>query len=181
VPAPPPPPTDAIDDDDFAKELAAGMEQLMRELGVPTTQTEKDEAEFKKAWEKMLVGELNGSGEGGGGGIDDETLDGIFGLKDLGGAGAGAGAGGAAKGKEKVAEDEFQKKIKQAMEKLKDSDDSAKVRNTLLSFVYIIRKSDDDCVKGGRVYVDRSAGSITLFARRSESRRRGRGRRRRDT
>ncbi|KAF8154421.1 Pex19 protein family-domain-containing protein [Crassisporium funariophilum] len=113
-------PTSEADEDalssDFAKELARGMESLMREIaGDPTegagekAETETTEEEraraFKAAWEAMLVEGMDGNVAGG----------------DLNGLGEIYGKDNEAKGKEKSAGG-FQDKIKQAMDKLKESE-----------------------------------------------------------
>jgi len=100
---------------DFAKELALGMESLMREIAGEAT-AGKDAAEgaskgegiseeertkvLKAAWEAMLVEGMDANlGEGG-----------IAGIAENGGKEKAAAAGG------------FQDKIKQAMDKLKESE-----------------------------------------------------------
>ncbi|KAF9481747.1 Pex19-domain-containing protein [Pholiota conissans] len=98
---------------EFTKELAKGMENLMREIageaGVPDAGSEEVTEEeraraFKAAWEAMLVEGMDGNlGEGG--------LDGL------------AQPSGAAKSKEgTTGTGGFQDKIKQAMDKMKESE-----------------------------------------------------------
>lgn len=102
--------------DDFAKELAAGMESLFRDLGATGGAgggTEQDEA-FKKVWEELMIQDLEGMG-------------GLPGTGGAGASGSGAAGGGAGVAGAAGAEDAFQRTIKQAMEKLKDSDETAKV------------------------------------------------------
>ncbi|KDQ10644.1 hypothetical protein BOTBODRAFT_35973 [Botryobasidium botryosum FD-172 SS1] len=122
-------------DDDFAKELAAGMEALMKELGGgtgaadDTLDPEQQEA-FKKAWEQMLASELDASGVG---------------AEDMFGTPAGSAKPKSAEkvGKPVEKEDvkgkgsqsqpqpaaDFQDTIKEAMRKLKRSDDDAAARS----------------------------------------------------
>lgn len=121
--------------EDFAKELAEGMAALMREIAAESgdkpeenltgaggakdksSQEELErEAQFRKAWEDMLVEGMNGA-------LDTEDFAG------LGGAG-GKGKGPAVPGQEKKAEvpdDSFQASIRKAMEKLKESDATLQV------------------------------------------------------
>ncbi|KJA18282.1 hypothetical protein HYPSUDRAFT_45460 [Hypholoma sublateritium FD-334 SS-4] len=107
--------TDEGDEDEFAKELAQGMESLMREIageaGVPeasasgndTSESERSRA-FKAAWEAMLVEGMDGNiGEDGIAGLGGEAFEkGAVPAKD--------GTGG------------FQDKIKQAMNKMKENE-----------------------------------------------------------
>jgi peroxin-19 len=142
-PAPPPPPTvattsgslttpngpptiapDIMDalSDDFASELARGMESLMRELGVPDEPTsgEDDPEEshklLKAAWEAMLLeglGDETGSGEASGSrnaGNKVSKDDQVSGKEDS-----------------RDTETDFQRKIRQAMDKLKESETDLKV------------------------------------------------------
>ncbi|THH13901.1 hypothetical protein EW146_g6368 [Bondarzewia mesenterica] len=112
----PPAPTDAnIFSDDFARELAQGMESLMREIGgaagVEAGKAGDEEEEklreeaFRREWEKMLAEGMDGTMAG----LGDST-------------GTNAGAGKKAEGK--VGDDEFQKNIRAAMQKLKESEDN---------------------------------------------------------
>jgi peroxin-19 len=107
---------------DFAEEFARQMEATLRELGgddVATSSTasagssadvaKEQEEVFKKAWEKLLVDGLDGTGM-------DEKHD------------TASVAGGMA-GKE----DPFQKNIREAMERLKESDANIQVRVTITS------------------------------------------------
>ncbi|KIM38541.1 hypothetical protein M413DRAFT_447771 [Hebeloma cylindrosporum] len=110
-------PTVEVDEDalssDFAKELAQGMESLMREIAgeAAGSTSDKDVTEeernrvFKAAWEAMLVDGMDGN-------LGDGGLEGI----------------GAALGKSEEKEQGasgFQDKIKQAMDKLKESESKA--------------------------------------------------------
>ncbi|KAI0691483.1 Pex19 protein [Cytidiella melzeri] len=111
--------------EDFARELAEGMAALMREIAAEAgdkpeenitgtkTPASKDELEreanFRKAWENMLVDGMNGALD-----IDD------FGVTGKGKAPAKPGEGS----KAEVPEDSFQASIRKAMDKLKESDSS---------------------------------------------------------
>jgi peroxin-19 len=105
--------------EDFASELARGMESLMRELGVPDDPTsgEEDQDESRKllkaAWEAMLIE-----------GLGDDTGSG-----DASDAGKNVVKDGQASGKDddRDTETDFQRKIRQAMDKLKESESDLKV------------------------------------------------------
>ncbi|KAI0083893.1 Pex19 protein, partial [Irpex rosettiformis] len=118
--------------EDFAKELAEGMAALMREIaaeagdkpdekisvgpdGKASQEELEREAQFRKAWENMLVEGMNGA-------LDTED----FGVSGKGKAPAKLGEGQ----KAEVPEDSFQASIKKAMEKLKESDTTLQVRHT---------------------------------------------------
>ncbi|KAF4609546.1 hypothetical protein D9613_012315 [Agrocybe pediades] len=107
---------------EFAKELAAGMENLMREItgerlgedasgsaeGSSSTMSEEERTRaLKAAWEAMLVEGMDGN------------IGGAGGLEGLGGGNTSANSDGKAKEQGGTA---FQDKIKQAMEKLKESE-----------------------------------------------------------
>ncbi|KXN92039.1 Peroxisome biogenesis protein 19-1 [Leucoagaricus sp. SymC.cos] len=123
---------------DFARELAKGMENLMQEItngfatgdktgssssnptagdGTEMTDTERAKADaerakaFKAAWEAMLVEGLNGGDDAGRLEKLGEPLgkDGVKAKGDSNGAGTSTG-------------NDFQSKIKQAMDKLKESE-----------------------------------------------------------
>ncbi|KAI0318066.1 Pex19 protein family-domain-containing protein [Amylostereum chailletii] len=106
-----PQPEDDALDADFAQEFARQMEDVLRELGgdtgpppAPGTEDSADEERrrqeaLKKAWEAMLI----------------EGMDGAS------GASAGGSTGPETKG-QAAAEDAFQKNIREAMERLKQSD-----------------------------------------------------------
>ena len=118
-----------IDEEDFAKQFAAEMEAFMKGLVDPGStpsaepvdpEAAKQAEALRKAWEQLLVEDLEGEEE-------DEHM-----------ATTGVASGSkpkAAKSTESSkestskVEDEFQKAVKQAMEKLKESDDSSKVRD----------------------------------------------------
>ncbi|EDR10787.1 uncharacterized protein LACBIDRAFT_293286 [Laccaria bicolor S238N-H82] len=114
-------PTTELDEDalssEFAKELSMGMESLMQEIvaegkgkkeGGGEKEEERQAKMFKAAWEAMLVEGMNGPG--------GEELAELL---------AGGEATGARDGKSTTAEGAgggFQDKIKQAMDKLKESE-----------------------------------------------------------
>jgi hypothetical protein len=113
----------------FERELMEGMEKLMAELAggsssssVPPVDSAEDKA-LREAWEKLMIGELEG----------DSGLDTAFeefkGFDAGGKAQTSAGASGAGKKATAGASsgNDFQKKIKETMEKLRNSDDAAKV------------------------------------------------------
>lgn len=111
---------DEGDEDAFAKELAQGMESLMREIageaGVPEagasgdmSESERDRA-LKAAWEAMLVEGMDGNiGQDGIAGLGGEALE-----KDAGSGKDNAGG--------------FQDKIKQAMNKMKENEAKIQAR-----------------------------------------------------
>lgn len=108
---------------EFAKELAKGMESLMREIageadgstaasgGDDVSEEERARA-FKAAWEAMLVEGMDGNlGEGGFEGLAQASSKGAAPKSKEGAAGAGG----------------FQDKIKQAMDKMKESESKMQV------------------------------------------------------
>lgn len=103
-----------VDDEDFAKHFAAEMEAFMKSISDPASATADSldpkvahEAEaLRKAWEQMLIDDLEGN-EGTSTDVPSETT-----------ATKADGAPGS--------EAPFQTAVKQAMEKLKESDDSNK-------------------------------------------------------
>lgn len=120
---------------DFAAELQSGMEELLAELGkAPAVPGEdpKEIEEMRKAWEKMMIAGMNASG------VDENDPSSLFsaGVNPLASApsaptakSAGPSAAGpSGSSSEAKAEAEFQKTIRQAMEKLKDSEEHLKVR-----------------------------------------------------
>ena len=137
---PPPPQSDDALSDEFAKQLAAEMETMMRALsGEDPSCSSKDtdasgsdtrarDVAFREAWDKMLIEDLEGGGKGNGldtflGRGDDPEKEAVENTESAGGGAEQA----------EVEEDPFQKAIRQAMEKLQDSDDSLKVRHLLAS------------------------------------------------
>lgn len=112
---------ESINDEDFAKQFAAEMEAFMQELVNPDGKSEPldpkvaDQAEaLRKTWEQLLVDDLEGNDE-----KDDESTS-----SELSGSKPKAEA--ASRPSTSQAEDEFQKAVRQAMEKIKESDDSNK-------------------------------------------------------
>ncbi|TRM59789.1 Pex19 protein family-domain-containing protein [Schizophyllum amplum] len=103
---------------EFAKELSKGMESLMKELGEEAVKerasagkeisSEEQDRIFKAAWEAMLVDGMNGQGE------DLEALGDILGE-------AGVQPKDAQR-PEPAASNDFQAKIRQATQKLRESE-----------------------------------------------------------
>ncbi|EJD08510.1 Pex19-domain-containing protein [Fomitiporia mediterranea MF3/22] len=97
--------------DELAKDLADGMEALMRELAEGQTgQISEEDRKRKEAWEKMLIEGMDGM-------VDNELLGRNERDKP---STENENAGGSSSSKKAV--DDFQASILQAMEKLKDSD-----------------------------------------------------------
>jgi peroxin-19 len=116
-----------IDEEDFAKQFAAEMEAFMKGLVDPGSkpsaepvdpEAAKQAEALRKAWEQLLVEDLEGEEE-------DERM--ATPAVASGSNRATQSAESSNESKSKV-EDEFQNAVKQAMEKLKKSDDSSKVR-----------------------------------------------------
>jgi peroxin-19 len=121
--------------DDFAKQLAAEMEAMLLAMSGESgplgsePQTESDtqaqDTAFREAWNKMIIQDLEGDGKGNGLGTllgrRDDTEDDAHTTEQK-------KHSGDEKQKMPEAEDPFQKAIRQAMEKLQDSDDTLKVR-----------------------------------------------------
>lgn len=114
-------PTEGLTEDaltaEFAQELAKGMESLMRELGGESASSGGAGGDFEDdatkralnaAWEAMLVEGLAGKGDD----VEVEEL-GPDGVK---GKGASSGA------------NDFQSKIKETMDRLKQTESNLKVR-----------------------------------------------------
>jgi len=107
---------------DFARELAKGMEDLMKELGAGAGIAENDDEDegtrqerqkaFDAAWEAMLVEEMNGIGQG------SESMG-----TSLGDAGVRPKN---EKGGESGEKDPFQKTVRQALDKLKEGESKLK-------------------------------------------------------
>jgi len=109
--------------EDFARELAKGMESLMREMGgedladsakteegrKKTEEEKEKERLFKAAWEAMLIEGMNGQ---------DGTED-LIGHDEVGKETDRTGG-----------KDDFQKTIRQAMEKLKESESTLQADST---------------------------------------------------
>lgn len=109
---------------DFAAELAANMESLMKELvgdDPPMTANvnPEEEKEMREAWEKLIIGDLEGDAMASAMTRDFPEFKGKS--KSDGKAKTATATAGPA------SEDAFQKTIREAMDRLKTSDDSAKV------------------------------------------------------
>lgn len=125
-------PADIADEDaEFAKQFAAEMEAFMKGLenasalsqvadassSSNSAAAQSDHEELRKAWEKLLVEDLEAD--------PASSLEGISGVP-------GSSSGKAPVSNSTVAEDGFQRVVKQAMEKLKESDDTIKVQTSVL-------------------------------------------------
>jgi hypothetical protein len=103
-----------IDDEDFAKHFATEMEEFMKSMSDPASaatdpldpKVAREAEALRKVWEQMLIDDLEGN-EGTSTDVPSETT-----------ATKADGAPGS--------EAPFQTAVKQAMEKLKESDDSNK-------------------------------------------------------
>lgn len=134
-----------VDDEDFARQFAAEMEAFMQGLVNPEGKEDgpidpkaADQAEaLRKAWEQLLVDDLEAMDLKTREDDDESTGSEISGPKVPEEAKAKAkpetkaksGLGTSSQASTSQAEDEFQKAVRQAMEKLKESDDSNKVGN----------------------------------------------------
>lgn len=105
----------------FSRELQKGMESLIRELGnnssngtedVPEGELSKEETErrFKAAWEAMLVEEMDGMGQG----IGEDVQKSSTSMPDT-------------KSKEGETTNAFKDQIRQAMDKLRESESNLQV------------------------------------------------------
>lgn len=111
--------------EEFAFQLQEGMAELLKELGqAPKDGEDPHEiAEMRKAWERMLVAGMDSGGADGVGlpgvltGAPPATNSGPPLPKDSSTAGSSSKSGG----------NDFQNTIRQAMEKLKDSEEALKV------------------------------------------------------
>ncbi|KAG9120939.1 Peroxisome chaperone and import receptor, partial [Ceratobasidium sp. 392] len=123
APAPVPPTTkppasstksqpDALSED-FEAALAREMEEMMRGAEGPGGPNSKSTEEMAAAWQKMLIGELEGTN-------NPESLEDLLKPFDTG-AGPSASSSSAP-----ATEDAFQKTVKEAMDKLKASDVNAR-------------------------------------------------------
>jgi peroxin-19 len=125
-------PDDITDEDaEFARQFAAEMETFMKGLANAGDNSQvtgassspnpaaalPDHEELRKAWEKLLVEDLEAD--------PTSSLEGISGLP-------GSSSGKAPPSDSTIAEDTFQRAVKQAMEKLKESDDTIKVQTNPL-------------------------------------------------
>ena len=119
-----------IDEEEFARQFAAEMERFMKGLvdpgSTPSAAGPVDpeaamQAEaLRKAWEQLLVEDLEG---------EDESMASAAPPVAASGSNpkASKSGGGSKQGTSQVG-DKFQKAVSQTMEKLKESDDSSKVR-----------------------------------------------------
>ncbi|KAH6901564.1 peroxin19 Pex19p [Coprinopsis sp. MPI-PUGE-AT-0042] len=127
---PPLDPQAEVDEDElsseFAKELAKGMESLMKEItaDAPKAGGDKDglgddEASkaLKAAWEAMLIEGMNGKG-------GDELLPGLGELLGDKPPGAASTSGAPSSSTGQAVPENFQGRLKQAMDKMKESEDS---------------------------------------------------------
>lgn len=97
--------------EDLAKQLAESMESFMRELaGTQAEPVKEEELKLRGEWEKMLIEGMNGIS------VDERSANSSS--VPASGAPSGSTAGG---------DDEFQKSIRAAMEKLKSSDSALHV------------------------------------------------------
>ncbi|CAE6426140.1 unnamed protein product [Rhizoctonia solani] len=128
-PTPPPASTSATKDspateafpDDFEAALAREMEAMMR--GEPTESTGSND--MAAAWQKLLIGDLEGTNP-------QEDMSDLF--KNLG-VGAGSGAD-----TDTNPDDAFQRTIRQAMDKLKTSDENAKASGSTDDFAELLKQ-----------------------------------------
>lgn len=150
---------------DFARELAEGMAALMREIAVesgdkpeenltgtdaPSTQEQLErEAEFRKAWEEMLVEGMNGA-------LD--TSD--FGVNKKGKAAAKPGELDGPKAD--VNDDGFQASIRKAMDKLKESDATLHVRHFLFFERLLTTTRSRQIQRLGRTHSRRSFHNLEM-------------------
>lgn len=137
---------------EFAQQLQAGMEELLRELGqAPSSEGaagEEDPEELKamrEAWEKMLIAGMDGTDDGG---LSAAMLGGAVpkaagpvpppsAYKSSSAASKSLPSTSAAgSSTSKPSEDNFQEKIRQAMDKLKESEDNVKVCFESISLIH---------------------------------------------
>jgi len=106
-----------IDDEDFAKHFATEMEAFMKSMSDPASaatdpldpKVAREAETLRKVWEQMLIDDLEGNEE-----TSPDAPSGTTSSKATNVDGASG------------PEDPFQKAVKQAMDKLKESDDSNK-------------------------------------------------------
>jgi len=119
-------PEDIADEDaEFAKQFAAEMEAFMKGLATATDASSSsdsaaalaDPEDLRKAWEKLLVEDLEAD--------PTSSLEGILGVP-------GSSSGKAPASGPATTGDTFQHAVKQTMEKLKESDDTIKVQTNPL-------------------------------------------------
>lgn len=127
---------------EFAQQLQAGMEELLRELGQAPSGDEAGEENpeelkaMREAWEKMLVAGMDGTDDGGLsagilGGTSPTTAKPInpssASKPTSSTSKSGPTTSTAGPSTSKTGDDNFQDKIRQAMDKLKESEDTLKV------------------------------------------------------
>lgn len=114
-----------IDEEDFAKQFAAEMEAFMKGLVDPGSEPSAEPADpeaakqaeaLRKAWEQLLVEDLEG-------GDEDERMT------TPAASGSDPKATEGSKETKAKVNAEFQNAVKQAMEKLKESDNTSRVRD----------------------------------------------------
>jgi peroxin-19 len=135
-----------LDDEAFAQQFAAEMEAFMKSMVNPDGEKDEpldpkvaDQAEaLRKAWEQLLVEDLEAMDPKND--DDDESTDSEPSASNARGKAKAkakpettskAGLGSSSQANASQTEDEFQKAVRQAMEKLKESDTSNKVRRIL--------------------------------------------------
>ncbi|KAG8737044.1 Peroxisome chaperone and import receptor [Ceratobasidium sp. 414] len=113
------PPPDAFSEE-FETALAREMEAMMRGAEGPGGPSPKSTEEMTAAWQKMLIGELEGTN-------DPESLDDLLKSFDVGAnPSASTSAAPAPSSSAPGTDDAFQQTVRQAMDKLKASDANAR-------------------------------------------------------
>ncbi|KAG8717498.1 Peroxisome chaperone and import receptor [Ceratobasidium sp. 395] len=131
------PPPDAFSED-FEAALAREMEEMMRGAegpGGPGGPGSKSTEDMAAAWQKMLIGDLEGTN-------DPESLEDLLKSFDNG---AGSSSSVPGSSSTPATEDAFQKTIKEAMDKLKTSDENAKsgAESESESFAQLLKQLGD--------------------------------------
>lgn len=104
----------------------------MRELGGGLDESEKDSVlKNREAFEKMLVDGMNGVSLGGDSGDDEDIMLPLLGNKGKSNVTA-ATPPQAGSSKQSGAKDDFQKNIRQTMDKLKESESTIKVNTEII-------------------------------------------------
>ncbi|KAF8528455.1 Pex19 protein [Hysterangium stoloniferum] len=133
---------DLDDLDEFAKQFAAEMEAMMRTLGngnvpdastssasnpIPTIPTETEESKaLVEAWERMIIQDLEGGGKGNTLTPDPSDISKGKERQPTSSSSAPSSSSAANPTPATAPDDAFQKAIRQAMEKIQDSDDALK-------------------------------------------------------
>lgn len=126
---------DLLKEGDFAKQLAEGMEEFIKQLsdgGIGNITEE--ERKTQEAWEKMLI----------------EGMSGLH-MNDAEASSSSTGSGGSSH-EPPTSEDDFQKTIQQAMKKLKDSDSTLQVCLTPRSLCCLSSSSFDRFIDECRIH-----------------------------